>query len=366
VRLEHRRAQHHGVAWQLREAGIPHARGHYARTGETVTVHRSTIRVALVGAGAMGSLHARVVTQSQDTELACVVDPDAAVGAVLAERFRTRWVPEVDDFDDFDAVIVATPTSTHLKWGIRALEAQRPTLVEKPLADTVDDVRHLVAVARRGNVPLMCGLLERFNPAVRTLMRIVDQPVHIETVRHSPYAARVVTGVAQDLLIHDVDLVLRLVGRLPSSIDARFAYAHPSSEPGAEDVAEVTCDFDGTLASLSASRISQRKVRSLVVAELDRLIEVDLVRNDITVYRHVINAALEEDGLGYRQQTVIDIPAIHDAREPLVSQLERFVALTRDEADAADELDTLEPPHLVVDEVARIAATRYPGLRPPS
>jgi predicted dehydrogenase len=332
-----------------------------------MTLHRSTIRVALVGAGAMGSLHARVVTQSQDTELACVVDPDAEVGAALAERFRTRWLPELDDFDDCDAVIVATPTSTHLKWGLRALEAQRPTLVEKPLADTVDDVRHLVAVARRSSVPLMCGLLERFNPAVLTLMRIVDQPVHIETVRHSPYAARVVTGVAQDLLIHDVDLVLRLVGRLPSSIDARFAYAHPSSEPGAEDVAEVTCDFDGTvLASLSASRISQRKVRSLVVAELDRLIEVDLVRNDITVYRHVINAALDEDGPGYRQQTVIDIPAVHDAREPLVSQLERFVALTRDEADAADELDTLEPPHLVVDEVARIAATGNAALRPPS
>jgi predicted dehydrogenase len=323
--------------------------------------------VALVGAGAMGSLHARVVTQSQDTELACVVDPDAAIGAALAERFRTRWLPDLDDFDDCDAVIVAAPTSSHLKWGLRSLEAQRPTLVEKPLADSVNDVRHLVAVARRSNVPLMCGLLERFNPAVRTLMRIVDEPVHIETVRHSPYAARVVTGVAQDLLIHDVDLVLRLVGRLPSSIDARFVYAHPSSEAGAEDVAEVTCDFDGTvIASLSASRISQRKVRSLVVAELDRLIEVDLVRNDITVYRHVINAALDDDGPGYRQQTVIDIPAIHDAREPLVSQLERFVALTRDEVDAASELDSLEPPHLVVDEVARIAAAGRAALQPPS
>src|SRR5262249_34997607 len=110
VRLEHRRARHHAVAWQLREAGIPDACGHPVRTGETVTVHRSTIRVALVGAGAMGSLHARVVTQSQDTELAWVVDPDAAVGAPLAERFRTRWVPEVDDFDHCDAGIGATPT----------------------------------------------------------------------------------------------------------------------------------------------------------------------------------------------------------------------------------------------------------------
>ncbi len=142
-------------------------------------------------------------------------------------------------------------------------------------------------------------------------------------------------------------------------------YRHPRSAAGAEDVAEVTCDFDGAvLAALSASRLSQRKVRSLEIAELDRLIEVDMMRQDITVYRHVGNA-LGEDGPGYRQQTIIDIPAIHDAREPLVSQLERLVALVRGDADAGTELDSLLPPHLVVEEVARVAGgDRGPSLLP--
>lgn len=317
---------------------------------------RARVRIALVGAGAMGSLHARVIAQSQDTELSCVVDPDRAAGETLAERFRTRWLPELDGFQNSDAVVVASPTATHLKWGLRALEAERPTLVEKPLADTVDDARLLVETAATHGVPLMCGLLERFNPAVRTAMNIVEDPVHVATVRHSPYVPRIVTGVAQDLLIHDVDLVLRLAGRLPSTVDARFGYPHPSSARGAEDVAEVTCDFDGAiLASLSVSRVSQRKVRSLVISELERLIEIDMVRQDITVYRHVLNEALEESP-GYRQQTIIDIPAIHDAHEPLVSQLERFVALARGEDDASEELATIVPPHLVVEEVVRVAA----------
>jgi predicted dehydrogenase len=321
-----------------------------------VNADRARIRVALIGAGAMGSLHARVITQSQDAELACVVDPDRTAGEALADRFRAPWLPDLDSFHDVDAVVVAAPTTAHLKWGLRALEAGRPTLVEKPLADTLDDVRLLVETSASHGVPLMCGLLERFNPAVRTAMSIVEDPVHVSTVRHSPYAPRIVTGVAQDLLIHDVDLVLRLAGRLPTTVDARFGYPHPRSTRGAEDLAEVTFDFDATmLASLSVSRVSQRKVRSLVISELDRLIEVDMVRQDITVYRHVLNEPLD-DSPGYRQQTIIDIPAIHDAHEPLVSQLERFVGLAREEADAAAELATIVPPHLVVDEIARVAS----------
>jgi len=310
----------------------------------------------------MGSLHARVVTQSQDTELACIVDPRRDVGESLAARFRTRWAPDVDGFDGFDAAIVASPTATHLKWALLALEADRPTLVEKPLADSIDDVRSIVDAGRRRGVPLMCGLLERFNPAVQTALRIAEQPVHVVTLRHSPYAPRVETGVAQDLLIHDVDLVLRLVGELPSRVDARFAYAHPESLPGAEDVAEVICDFDGNiLASLSASRLSQRKVRHLAIHELDRLIEVDMVRQDVTVYRHVVNDVMDEHGPGYRQQTIMEIPAIHDAHEPLASQLDRFVALVRGDADTHAELESLLAPHLVVHEVARVAGGGDPS-----
>src|SRR5436190_22449564 len=129
-------------------------------------------RVALIGAGLMGSLHARVVSQSADAELTCVVDPDENAAAGLADRFRTRWVPKLDDLGPFDAVIVASPTATHFEWGHEAIAAGKPVLVEKPLSEDLAQTDSLINEARRQGVPVMCGLLERFNPAVMTAMGI--------------------------------------------------------------------------------------------------------------------------------------------------------------------------------------------------
>lgn len=302
----------------------------------------------------MGSLHARAITQSQDAELACVVDPDAELGQGLADRFRTRWVPQLDGFRDCDAVIVASPTATHSEWGLRAIRDRKPVLVEKPLSESVDEAELLVEEARRCEVPLTCGFLERFNPAVLTALEIIQEPLHVAAVRHSPYVSRIATGVAHDLLIHDVDLVLRMARRLPDRMTANFAYCHPKSEPSIEDVVDVTLQYDDMfLASLSASRISQRKVRTLVVAELERLVEVDLVRQDLTVYRHVENEPLDDNGPGYRQQTIIDIPTIQQPREPLATQLDRLVALIRGDVDPESELDSLLAPHRLVSELVR-------------
>jgi predicted dehydrogenase len=303
-------------------------------------------RVALIGAGQMGSLHARVVSQSPDAELSCIVDPDEGAAALLAERFRTRWVPKLDDLGPFDAVIVASPTETHVDWGHAAIAAGKPVLVEKPLSENLAQTVALINEAQHQEVPLMCGLLERFNPAVLTAGTIVDEPIHITGVRHSPYADRIATGVAYDLLIHDIDLVLRLTNGKLTDMRSQLGHCHPKSAAHAEDVAEVSMQFDtGCVASLSASRVSQRKLRMINVAELDRLIEIDLFRRDVTVYRHVGAELIESASGGYRQQTVIDIPAIVSASEPLAGQLSHFLDLARGNADAEAELASLEGPH---------------------
>lgn len=316
------------------------------------------LSIALVGAGNMGSLHARVISQSAIARLSAVVDPDPEQGRRLADRFGTGWLAELDDPTAYDAVVVAAPTPSHAAIAEPVIAAGVPLLVEKPITADLATTEAIVGAAHRADVPLMCGLLERYNPAVRTALRIVGDPIHVTSVRHSPYAPRITTGVAYDLLIHDVDLVLTLTGAEPSRVDAHFATFDPRSLPGAEDVAEVVLSFDhGAVASLSASRVAQRKVRSLVIAELERVVEVDLVRQDLTVYRHVGDLEPSDDGAGYRQQTIIDIPTIHDAREPLAVQLERFVALARGEIDPGEERDTLLAPHRVVAAAVRTAAT---------
>jgi predicted dehydrogenase len=314
------------------------------------------LRIALVGAGAMGTLHARVIVESPDTVLACVVDPDRASGEALAERWRSPWAPELDSFHGIDGVIVASPTSSHIEWASRAIEAGVPVLVEKPISDDLRATDALIAQAGARGVPMTCGFLERFNAAVCTALEIVEEPVFVMTVRHSHHLPRIATGVSYDLLIHDVDLVLRIAGRMPGSLSAHFGFAHPNSLLGAEDIAEATLRFEGgLLATLSASRISQRKVRTLVVNELQRMVEVDLVRQDVTVYRHIEGEWLDGRGGGVREQTVIDIPVVRNAREPLAAQLDHFVALATGRLDPGAELETLRAPHAVVADIVDYA-----------
>ena len=125
----------------------------------------------------MGSLHARVVAQSPEAELACVVDPDREVGAALAERWRSTWLPELDTFRGIDAMIIASPTSSHAEWAMRAIAADVPVLVEKPICDNLLVTEALLAQARERGVPITCSFLERFNAALCTALEIIEAPV---------------------------------------------------------------------------------------------------------------------------------------------------------------------------------------------
>jgi predicted dehydrogenase len=304
----------------------------------------------------MGSLHARVIAQSESCDLAGVVDPIESVGRALAERYDRPWYPELGnllDGKDVDAVVLAASTQHHHRIALDILAADKPLLVEKPVCDSLAATREVLEESAKRDLPLMCGLLERYNPAIITGFALLHDPVHISAVRHGPYAPRIRTGVAWDLLVHDVDLIVRAFGGVaPARTKGSVGRFHPVSAAGAEDVADAVLAFPGGgLGTVSASRLGQRKVRSLVVAELDRLIELDLLLRDVTIYRHISHEAASADGRGYRQQTVIEIPELVTATEPLVAQLNRFVALVRGEVDADEERAAILPAHLIVDQV---------------
>lgn len=306
-------------------------------------------RIALVGAGTMGSYHARVVSTSGRAELARVVDSRKSVGEAVATRFETAWAPELGDLTDIDAVIVAASTEAHDPLARAVLEAGKPLLVEKPVVNDLSATREILDLSEKAGVPILCGLLERYNPAVLTARHFVENPVHVTATRHSPYAPRIRTGVAWDLLIHDVDLAINILGGAPSEIHGSVGHFHPDSAENAEDVATASLSFDGgQLAQLSASRIGQRKDRTLLIHELDRMIEVDLLRRTVTVYRHVSGDA-DENGRGYRQQTSIEIPEITNSREPLAAQFDHFLDLLDGTADADEERRSILPSHAVID-----------------
>lgn len=308
-------------------------------------------RIALVGAGNMGSHHARVISQSDRADLAVLIDPREAVGREVAERFGATWAPELPDLAEIDAVVVAAATEAHHQLAMAVLGQDTPLLIEKPVADSLLKTEEILSLAERRDLPLMCGLLERYNPAVMTARAIIENPVHVQASRHSPYAPRIKTGVAWDLLVHDVDLAITVVGSAPTRVDASLGFFHPDSNPDAEDVAEATLGFEsGTIAHVSASRVGQHKIRSLSIHELDRLVEVDLLRRGVTVYRHVSEASVG-DGPSYRQQTIIEIPEILSAQEPLNAQLSRFLDVIDGNVDAATERASILPSHQVIDHV---------------
>ena len=163
---------------------------------------RTALPVAVVGAGSMGRNHARVLSEAVAADLSVVVDVEAARARELADHYGCAWSASLDEvLDRVAAVVVASATPTHVELAVRCLRAGLPVLVEKPLAEDPAGVLEVLAVAEATGTPLLCGFVERFNPAVRTARELLaGELVHISTVRHSPHNPRALGGVVSDLL----------------------------------------------------------------------------------------------------------------------------------------------------------------------
>ena len=169
------------------------------------------IGVVLVGAGQMGANHARTIFQSDDFQLACIYDVNADRADALARQFSSRAISSLDALNGVQAAVVATSTDSHYKLVGELLELKIPVLCEKPLTPSLGTTRELIALSERNATVIQCGFVERFNPAFLTARNMINQPiVHAQAIRHSPRAAQSHSGVAEDLLIHDIDLALSL------------------------------------------------------------------------------------------------------------------------------------------------------------
>jgi predicted dehydrogenase len=315
-------------------------------------------RIALIGAGSMGRNHARIIAESPRADLTVVIDPVEASGSALADMHGTAWAPSIDAIADVDAVVVAASTEHHYGIAKAVLTAGLPLLIEKPVCPSLDQTIEILDLSEAAGTPLMCGFLERYNPAVIAARKMIENPLYVRADRHSPYAARIQTGVAWDLLVHDVDLIAQLFGgEQPDSMNVEVGHFHPSSAAGAEDVVDVSLRYNGRgVASASASRLGQRKVRSMLVQTLDDMVEVDLLRRGVTLYRHT---TIDEDrpgGAGFRQVTEMVVPEI-TGREPLATQFDRFLDLIEGSADADAERRSILPAHRIVDRALSAGAS---------
>ena len=240
-------------------------------------------RVAVIGAGAFGQNHCRVVHESGRAQLAAIVDTDAARAQEAAARYQTVALTDVRDLPGkVDAAIIAAPTTVHADIGCYLLAAGVDVLVEKPIATDLASADRLIAAARAGRGILQVGHLERFNPAVLALEQRATLPLFFEIHRMNLFSPRSLdVDVVLDLMIHDVDLVLALAQAEPEEIRA----AGISILSGKVDIANVRLQFpNGCVANLTASRISTERVRKLRLFQPNQYLSLDYARQDLAVF----------------------------------------------------------------------------------
>lgn len=289
-----------------------------------------TVTAAVVGVGSMGYHHARVLSGMDDVALVGVVEPDVLRGAEVAARFGTAHYASIDELPHVDMAVVATPTHAH--YDVAGGLAVRGTslLIEKPLAPTEAQARDIVRTASESGVVLAVGHIERFNPAVRMLAEIVDEPLFMQFERLSPYTPRIRESVVLDLMVHDLDLACMLAGATPIGVSAAGVCAFSDS---ADAVSAVLRFPNGCVASIQSSRITQDKVRRISISEADRFVLADCLRQDVSIKRETRSSY--SDNAAYRQVSAIEVPSIDRRMEPLVAELMSFVAAVRDGSPVA-------------------------------
>ena len=305
--------------------------------------------VVLFGAGSMGRNHARIIAASGRANLVGIVDPFEANGTAATSQYGGEWFPAAEEaLKRADAVVVAASTEYHYDIAREILDAGVPVLIEKPICPSLEQTEEILAIAERSGVPVQCGFLERYNAGVLAAQHLIEEPIYVRAERHSPYWARIKTGVAWDVLVHDADLISRMYGsQSPDKVNAELGYFHPESVEGAEDVIDMTLRFPGGgIASASASRVGQRKVRRLTIQSLDSMVEVDLLLRSVTKYRHA-NIESTDGRAGFKQMTEMEVPEVSGA-EPLAAQFDHFVDLVEGRVDADEERRSILPAHRII------------------
>ncbi|GAB4483401.1 MAG: Gfo/Idh/MocA family oxidoreductase [Thermodesulfovibrionales bacterium] len=241
------------------------------------------LRVGVIGVGYLGRHHARIFSSLEQTVLAGIADIDAARAGEIAGQYGCRvFGSHTDLLRECDAVSIVTPTTTHAAIARDCIRAGKDLFIEKPITDSPDDARELIALAQRKNLVLQVGHIERYNPAVAAVSEIVRNPKFIEAERLSPMLGRGTdVDVTVDLMIHDIDIVLSLVRSKIREIRA----TGDSIMTGKIDVAKAWIEFDnGCKALITASRLAPEKSRRLRVHQDDAYISVDYQSQEIRKY----------------------------------------------------------------------------------
>lgn len=292
------------------------------------------VPVGVVGVGSLGFHHARILRDVAGAELAGVYDTDAVRARQVSEELGVRAFPSLEDLlGRVEAAVVAVPTVDHAAVALAALDRGVHLLIEKPIAATLEEADRIVAAADAAGVLVATGHVERFNGALRACEPYLDVPRFVESHRLAPFALRGTdVAVVLDLMIHDIDLVLSLVG---SDVAEVRAVGVPILTPSV-DIANARLEFEGGgVANITASRVSMERTRKVRLFQPSGYLSLDLARGTGEFLRLRPDAALllmGGDPAGLSLDRVVErVELVGDGAEPLRCELEAFVRAVRGE-----------------------------------
>jgi predicted dehydrogenase len=308
----------------------------------------SQLKMGVIGVGRMGARHCRVYSNMRKVHLFGVSDKNPEVGVRVARMYDVPYFRDPEELlAQVDAVSLAVPTPLHYEQAMVCINRGVNVLIEKPITETVEQGEKLVKAAEESGKVVVIGHIERFNPAYMELKNVVEgmDVITFDLRRLSPFeGSNKDVDVVLDLMIHDTNLVLDLVGKDPVSMHAHGVKVFSENL----DHASATLSFpNNILVTMTASRITEQKVRTLNVACRNAYLECDLLNKSILVNRSTIGEyqSMSNRTVKYRQESVVEkifIPGY----EPLMLELQHFVDCVmgecRSEVSANDGLKALK------------------------
>jgi predicted dehydrogenase len=286
------------------------------------------LRVGVIGTGMMGQRHCRVYSTLRRAQLVGVCDANPASGNRVARQYDVTFYESLEDLlTNVDAVTLATPTPSHFDLAMRCLDHGVHVLIEKPVTETLEQAEKLAQAAEASGLVVQVGHIERFNPTYIELKHVLEGMtlLAVDLRRLSPYeGSNKDVDVVLDLMIHDIDLALDLMGQEPTSV---AAYGLTAYSGGAIDHVTAQLGFDsGPLLTMTASRVTEQKVRSINVTAKKAYVEGDLLNKSISVHRRTVGEYLSQNnhqGIKYRQESIVERISVPMA-EPLLLELQSF------------------------------------------
>lgn len=318
------------------------------------------LKIGIFGVGHLGKFHLNNWKEINDVELVGFFDPSDENASMVSEEYRLkRYTNAGKLLDACDAVDIIAPTTSHYELCKAALLKSKHVFVEKPMANTIDEAKELVKLAKEANIKFQVGHVERFNPAFLALQDYTLSPMFIEVHRLSQFNPRGTdVSVILDLMIHDIDIILTVVNSNVKNIFAN-GVSVMSDTP---DIANVRIEFDnGCVANLTSSRISMKKMRKMRFFQKDSYISIDFLEKKTEIIK--LRSSSDKNAFTFDIETshgkktiAIAAPVIKD-NNAIKMELESFKnAITNNTHTIVSEIDgyrAMEVAHQILEKIGK-------------